>query len=390
MHRYNKFIGAGAALGLAALMLTACATAQPTGQQSARAASTSQSGAGRGRTGPGADSARPVLSPISVSFISASTGWLLALPPCAARGCQALRLRKTTDGGRHWFAVPAPPAPAWNDSGRPADAVSGILFADAEDGWAFGPGLWATHDGGQTWHQVRLHAGPVFGLAAGHGRVIAAGRCRSGYGRCRFAVFGSPAGADRWRRVPGAAGIGVGPAGVLVSGRTGYVVDTTVDVGKPVLLSGPADGSASWKPLRNPCQGAWSAPLAARGRWVVLGCGTEPGAGEQVKLVYLSRDRGRTWRRLSDPPVGGYLTDASITKAGTIFISGGRSDVYMSWNGGRSWHTSRSLLRADIGDGLSATMVTDDEGFVLQASSYEKQIWFTRDGGQIWTPESVR
>lgn len=389
MYRHNKFAGAHVALGLVALVLAgsaaACSAAGTSGQPPG-------AGTGHGRIHTvGAPGSRPVLSPISASFISGSTGWLLARPPCAAHGCAALRLRKTTDGGRHWFAVAAPPAPASNYSNVPADAVSGILFADARDGWAFGPGLWATHDGGKTWHQVRIHAGPVFSLAVGHGWVIAAGRCRSGKGRCRFGVFTSPVGTDRWRLVPGAAGPGDGPAGVVVSGRTGYVVDTEVDLARPVLLTGPADGSASWKPLRNPCRGAWSVALdAARGGWLVLGCGTEPGAGEQVKPVYLSHNQGRTWHRLTDPPVGGYMGDASITPTGTILISGGRSDVYISRDHGRTWHTSNSLLRADIGDGLSATAITNTEDFVLQASLYEKQVWFSYNDGRTWTPVSVR
>src|SRR5258708_4039276 len=62
------------------------------------------------------------LSAISASFISASAGWLLAVPPCAGyvRPCQTLLLRKTTDGGRAGVAVPPPAAP---EQGRPAVAA---------------------------------------------------------------------------------------------------------------------------------------------------------------------------------------------------------------------------------------------------------------------------
>jgi hypothetical protein len=237
-----------------------------------------------------------------------------------------------------------------------------------------------------------MHGMPVLAMAASDGRAIAAlGRCSFGGQLCRFQVYTSAVGADRWLAIPGTATTGDGPAFVVASGRTGYVVEIRPDLGKPVLLTGPANGSRRWRPLHNPCQGAWSAPLAAAGGGrLVLGCGTEPGAGNQAKTVYLSRDAGWTWRRLTDPPSSGYLGAASITPAGTIFLSGGRSDVYISWDGGRTWHTSRSLNRADSGDGLTATAVTDRLGFVLQDSLYFKQIWLSADDGHRWTPITVR
>jgi len=391
MHRHNKLIGARAALGLLALVVIAATTACTTGSA---AATRPIAAATQHHTYPVSSdaTAHPALSPISASFISASTGWLLARPPCAATGCTELRLRKTTDGGKHWFAVPAPPAPASVAPGSPADSVSQILFANARDGWAFDPALWATHDGGATWHRVSIHGTPVLSLAASDGRAIAAvGRCFYRGQPCGFKVYTSSVGTDRWLAVPGSAGTGDAPASVVASGRSGYVVDSRADLGRPVLLAGPADGSARWQPLANPCQGAWSAPLAAAtGGWLVLGCGTEPGAGNQTKLVYLSHNRGRTWRRLTDPPSSGYLTAASIGPAGTIFLSGGRSDVYISWDTGRTWHTSRGLLSADISDGLAATAVTNTEGFVLQASLYFRQVWFTYNDGHTWTPVTVR
>src|SRR5258708_7130508 len=107
------------------------------------------------------------LPAISASFISASAGWLLAVPPCAGyvRPCQTLLLRKTTDGGRTWVAVPAPPAP---DQGRPG-AVSQILFISSRDGWAWGPGLWQTRDGGARWRRGSIGGGPGQSLAGGGG-----------------------------------------------------------------------------------------------------------------------------------------------------------------------------------------------------------------------------
>jgi photosystem II stability/assembly factor-like uncharacterized protein len=130
--------------------------------------------------------------------------------------------------------------------------------------------------------------------------------------------------------------------------------------------------------------------LAAAGRLLVLGYGSQPAAGTQVKRLYRSADGGNTWRRLARLPALGYLGTISATPAGAIFASGGRSDVYISRDGGRTWHVSPGLRRPDSGDGLAATMITGSEGYVPQASIYHRQIWFTYDAGRHWTPVTVR
>ncbi len=344
-------------------------------------------------------SARPVLSPISASFVSASMGWLLAVPPCAAHGCRSLRMRKTTDGGRHWFAVPAPPSrlstwPSAIFGGSPpegsAGSVNSVIFASGTDGWAYGPGLWATHDGGARWHQVSTGGTSVTGMAAGNGRVIAIFvRCLARR-PCRSQVYSSPAGSDAWEPVAGTMGAG---ADIVISGPTGYAT-ASQDGARPTLLVGPASGATSWRARPVPCRrrelGGGAPPVAAAGSALVVGCGGEPGAGNQVKRLYLSHDGGATWRRLDGLPFLGYLGAVSVTPAGTICASGGRSNVYTSWDGGQTWHTSPSLHSADSGDGLAATMITSREGVILQASIYYKQIWLTYDAGRRWTPVTVR
>jgi hypothetical protein len=227
-------------------------------------------------------------------------------------------------------------------------------------------------------------------MAAGNGRVIAVwSRCPHGK-QCVATVYSSPVGADAWKPVPGTAGAG---ADVVIAGLTGYATESRGGM-SPALLAGPASGTARWQARQVPCRGrelgSGVLPLAAAGDVLVLGCGGQPGVGNQIKRLYLSHDGGRTWRRLAGLPFPGYLGAVSVTPAGTIFASGGRSDVYMSRNRGQTWHVSPSLRRADSADGLAATMITSSEGFALQASIYYKQIWFTYDGGRHWTPVTVR
>ena len=68
-----------------------------------------------------------------------------------------------------------------------------------------------------------------------------------------------------------------------------------------------------------------------------------PAQAIRSKTAYVSGNGGRVWRQVATPPTGGYLTAASMTAGGTIFLSGSRMNVYISRNRGHSWHTSPSL-----------------------------------------------
>ena len=104
---------------------------------------------------------------------------------------------------------------------------------------------------------------------------------------------------------------------------------------------------------------SWTAALAAApGGWLFLGCGAESGAGQQVKVAYLSADGGRTWHKVASPPSGGYLGSASMNPAGTIFLSGERMNIYVSRDGGRhadqnlrgcAAHGNRAIHDHDVG-----------------------------------------
>ena len=334
---------------------------------------------------------------VSASFVSPSQGWLLAVPPCArnAKPCRTLLLRRTTDGGRIWADMPAPAAPFASSEAR-GDAVSSILFTSPRDGWAFGPGLWQTRDGGATWRRVSIPGGPVLDMAAGNGRVLAAtGRCTSPGEDCRLAVYTSRTGSAAWRPIPAATARGVEAPSLVVAGDTGYLASLPHS-GNAVMLAGPVNGSAPWRPIgNNPCTHPSSiAVAAAAGGSLFIGCGSEPGAGQQLKTAYLSRNYGRTWRRVANPPSSGYISSASMTRGGTIFLSGGRMDIYISRNRGRTWQTSPSLKSAaglaGAGFDLVATATSNTTGYATQWGVYRHQLWLTDDGGRRWTPVTIR
>lgn len=347
---------------------------------------------------PASHRSRPLAGPISATFISPSAGWLLGLRACHRPGCSWLRMRKTTDGGRHWSAVPAPPARHEFQPGHGTrSSVSQIRFADTADGWAFGPGLWATHDGGVSWHRVSTHGQYVQSLETAGGWVLAVlSRCAPQGSPCNgVAVYSSPVAADSWRQVPGAGGA-YRSASVVVSGNTGYVTDVP-GLGRTAAVAvqaGPADGSAGWSSLRSPCRrawGVWGAWLAATpGGTLVMACANQPSAGWQAKRAYLSANGGQSWQRLDDPSWAGYLGGISITPAGTIFLSGPRYDVWASRDHGHSWHDVLAD-RSGAANGFAAAMTTDTQGFALpQSAAVRGIIWFTYDDGHTWRPVTVR
>jgi hypothetical protein len=359
--------------------------------------------------------------PLSVSFISRSVAWMLALPPCARRGCRTLLLRRTADGGNTWASEPAPPArlsffPSvvfGNLTDESASGVNTVLFANASDGWIYGPGLLATRDGGRTWHKIRTHGLLVTRMGTGDGHIFAVFqdvRCDTAKDVCPSHLYAARVGSDSFRQIRGTVDANGITSSIVVSGRTAYVgafygLRYSHGVGTPLpgkLLMGPANASKPWHALKMPgprgrrCD-EFGMFLAAAGGRLALGCAGQPGGlppgPMQHKWIYLSHTQGRAWRQVTSPPaIPGYMNGLSITADGLIVESGSRADVHLSWDGGRTWHTSPSLNNAytQPGDaGLAATMVTNKFGFAIEGSLYFPQIYFTHDGGHVWTSATV-
>ena len=188
--------------------------------------------------------------PASATFASADDGWLLGTATCAAAPCAAIV--RTTDGGRTWASIPAPKA-AFAAGGSGTSGVSGLRFADALDGWAFGPDLWATHDGGTTWRRVTLPGlsadGQVMTLETAAGAVHAVYFDGSAAGLLTIAT--SPAGTDAWAVSPTTVELGAGPVPhpqLVLHGTAGWLVE--VD---RVVVAGARLVAGAWEPWQPPC-----------------------------------------------------------------------------------------------------------------------------------------
>ena len=299
-------------------------------------------------------------------------------------------------GSAQATSLPAPHAPwgavAPDATGRiPADGVTSVLFADEQDGWAYGPGLWATHDGGATWQRVDTAGRAVRMMAASGGQVLASlESCDPADSACdgpqAAGVETSPASRDAWRPVSGAAG-----EVRTVRAGTGYAVSPGVgQYGTDVsMFTGPADGSARWVSRRLPCQPGAIALTAVTASRLLLACALL-GAHPATTSLYASSDAGVHWTRFA---VLGLFDGAGAieqTADGTVLVAGIYDGVELSRDGGRTWTKPATVdgsLSVQGGGPLAADLVTSQDGYVLGDLG---PLWITRDAGRTWTQVPVR
>ena len=181
--------------------------------------------------------------PNSVTFISLEMGWALGAAPCPSSGT-CLALRRTLNAGRTWTAVAAPPtlfSPA-DSEGR---GVSQIRFADPLDGWAFGPDLWSTHDGGAHWTKSGFSL--VWALEAAEGRVDAVNLVTA---TGAYSIESSLTTKDSWVQT-GSLQLGAGPVpapDLVLQGAVGWAVENDRTVVDAARL-----GSGHWAAWPGPC-----------------------------------------------------------------------------------------------------------------------------------------
>jgi len=338
-------------------------------------------------------------SPIDASFTSASDGWLLGVVMNDCATGAAIEARATVDGGQHWAHATAPPAPwggvAPNGPGNvPLDGVTRVLFANAEDGWAYGPGLWATHDGGVSWHEVSTHRHVVYSMAVTSGYAVATfDTCGSVgpycYAPATFAVETTPVHRDAWRPAPGAAGEGA-PA-LTAAGGTAYAygAGTPSFPGQLTLLAGPANGSRHWHSLAMPCPAGAITASAASASHLLLACALL-GEHPATTRLYQSADGGVHWKQFATRPLFDGASVIEETPNGTLLAGGIYNGIELSRDGGRTWAQPASVDDSNSIQGggyLAAALVTNDDGYVV---SYLGPLWITGDGGRSWQRIPVR
>jgi len=415
-------------LAAVALMSAACGTvtqpsrsATPVGAAST-ATVTSPSATSSSSLPPGKDYLPPTPFPASagpyvvdLTWVSDSMGWALAAVPCAGQLCSAVAA--TTNGGATWQRLPSPavsfygPTPPQTADCQQVACVSQIRFATASIGYLFGPSLFMTVDGGQTWQPVS--SPPVETLEAVDGSVFRVVYDHGGCpGPCNRTVEEAPAGSDTWRtllQIPGALDISVGAidtASLILQGsRTIYLPIYGNPVGgEPfTTLFRSLDGGQTWQQLTDPCVST-TVPAdsaisfaAAPGGYLAALCfaNSEP----EAPTVVTSDDGGSSWSPQLAAPASAWGLIASPTP-GTLVVgsppeSGGgpatsaTSTLLVSTDGGEEWSTAATdqvdLSSSPLGvnlwlgfeDSTTGRWVGDDQ-----------TIWTTTDGGMAWRAQA--
>jgi hypothetical protein len=312
----------------------------------------------------------------SMTFVSASDGWVLGTTKtCAHAPCTSVL--RTTTGGRSWVGIPAPKFKLARFSSQ-AGLVR-LRFADSLDGFAYGSQLWVTHNGGSSWYRVRALPSYITDLEASAGKVYAVSRnSRSG----RQTVYSSPAGTDSWRRVAGLPVIrgfsGLGT--ITLHGTAGWII-----LGGRVYAT---QNGSSWvkEPFRCPTHFSIDSVGAYSTHQITVLCSGLAGLGNTQKIVYASSNGGATFTKRGTPPSGG---DGGLLAQPTlrhVFVASwsAATFVYKSTNGGRTWHQNLFLPDAGLGwNDFGFTTATQGVG-VEGNPTLGSHLWITYNSGHTW------
>ena len=206
-------------------------------------------------------------------------------------GPSSVWLDRTTDGGRSWHAGRIPDPPAW------------LAFNSGRDGWAYGPMLLATTDGGQNWRHV-----PTIGYVSALvtlGRytwMIESTETGAGGSTCRSELLRSTAPGSTPAAVATQPRLGdsCGDWQLLITGpSTAYLTDGG-SFAKPARYFVTSNAGVSWTTRSTPCTGhaPFSTTLAGTGQSLWLRCSFGPTLdtfGDQAGSLYRSNDGGFIW-----------------------------------------------------------------------------------------------
>lgn len=312
--------------------------------------------------------------PETVTAVNEAQYWVLGTAGVCT-SCPPL-IWHTTDAGQTFTSIPAPPTQFANASQGATTSVSDLRYADGVDGWAFGPGLWATHDDGGQWRSIDLR-GDVVDLEPGAGGYVYAvvDLCALGGGECPVEVVRSEVASDTWSVMLTLDGESEPPPSLGVHGADVWLLG----VGG---LWRSLDDGASFDQLPTPCSadlGGTVDPVTASVVWAFCPTGLEGGP-------WVSTDGGAGFRSAYGNEIFSNAGEVAALSASTAFVTDSRDGLVETNDGGASYRT----VPAFGGRGAWWLGFTDASvGYAWVADQLPEgtqlQLWRTTDGGAEWT-----
>lgn len=335
----------------------------------------------------------------SLTWTSAERGWVLGAAPCRPGGTRTCSVvATTTDGGSQWSrvgTVGARIAPS-GESG-----VTDIRFATPTTGWAFGPDLYRTTDGGQVWRSEPIPGGgrQVLAIAAGSQDTYAVvSPCTVGTApSCSkpLSLWRAPVATTAWRQVSGLPLPANYTASVAAKGRSVYVIDPLVGgTGKTDRFYASTNGTRfSTRPV--PCASKEDIGLVqavpTTATHVDLLCAGNPGFSRAIKTVYRSADTGRTDTSAGTTGADGIASDLAASRSGNLAVASASDGTFLYVNdtGKRAW----TEAIADAGSGWNdLNYVSDTKAWVVYNpvnTDGTGQLLVSTDAGRQWKNVSL-
>jgi hypothetical protein len=352
--------------------------------------------------------------PTSITMISDSIGAVIGQagtpghcgPPVAA---DCTSLAGTSDYGTSWYGVSAPVTPAPDG----AAGVSQLRFLNLSDGWAYGPALYSTADGGRHWTAV-----PTFGLrvtaleAAGNRAFVLLASCRGSgpayAGDCQtFSLYSASAGAATLQQVPlsipaalraGALGTAsqASSASLAIKGNaaspdngTGYLYAPSGDI-----LSGSVGGGAWSYAGKAPCApGGTAGSGAPPGGELAVGAGVLlldcPATGVAGPGQLWESADGAQWDKVAAPGGTGEPRSLAATSAGRVVLATTAGILAVTLPDPGAWHAASVAGGVPAGGFSYVGMTSPAQGVALPADAALGEVFVTRDGGQTWAPHQI-
>jgi len=309
--------------------------------------------------------------PRSFTAVNLDQWWMLGTARCPTRSGRCSAIVRTVDGGSKFAGIPGPPVSVTD--------VTQLRFANTLDGYAFGPKLWETANGGTSWTEVST-PGPVTELELGDGEAYAL-TCPDGSANCHsMALVRSRVGLQRWQRVSTPVTLSYG-AQLAVSGRNLYVLSGSEE---PGVLLYSANSATTFTKRANPCARTLggSVTAAADGSptlWAACTSGSEAAA-------WLSNNGGTSWVEEQ----GGFPNSLQLAAASASVVLAwpGTETATVpfaldrSTNGGKSYSV---VLPVSSSSTVSwAEFSTPARAYALVAGGHTAHLFQSNDGGVSW------